>query len=653
MRIPIKRGKRSAAVPATPRVDRLGGWFADSGRRISGSALGRWWTTTSQPSLVDWLLLAVVLLVAGLTFVYGDVMVTFEHSFNFLDALFSGRLRDFYQIAIDHGSYGHPAVYDVPLYFVFGMWNLPTYVIYKISGFDYLHSVPAELWLKALIVVSALLAARVLADIAHELGVGRERGKWVMFFFLSSMTVFIPVFVIVQYDIILVLVMLLGLRAYVKDDLRSFLLWFMLGNTLKLFAMFVFIPLLLLREKRLRHVFWQLAVGLLGLVACRLLFHGNVAYKASTGGFTDSMLSRLVATGIPWQNAQAMSVVHTIPFFVVFMVGLAVFAYARNPLDFRDRGATGIYVCLAAYLAFISLVPLNPYWMVLVSPFAVLVIFLNPRYFLLNTVLETAIGSSLFFIYVLVGFQIYNSDIFSRLLLPRLVVGPETPRYANGYEVLRAAGLDRGLSFVIGFMIACTIAVLVLNYPSRSFAMGMPNRERISRALVWSRLLPLVLFLAMLFALYAVPAKPVAYSTTTDSPSLGSVDILQDGALVKETLRLSRTTNVYSIGVGIDASRVQWIDSAVVRISITSSSGGVLFTGEQPANGIGAGLAVFDTPGLVLEGGAQYDVVVSSAQGELDPAWVQLNQMVDVNTTTENGVVVPGDLVLQIWGAEK
>ena len=93
--------------------------------------------------------------------------------------------------------------------------------------------------------------------IARTMGMDADRAKWVAFYFLSAMSVVLPVFVIVQYDIVLVAVMLLGLHAYMKGNQRGFLLWFMLANTLKLFAVFVFIPLVLLKEKRLRRVAGQ------------------------------------------------------------------------------------------------------------------------------------------------------------------------------------------------------------------------------------------------------------------------------------------------------------------------------------------------------------------------------------------------------------
>ena len=374
---------------------------SDQGRRVVervvDSRLGSWWSSTERPGLVDWALLGIILLGAYAFFLYGDVRATFEHSFNFLDSVLQGRIGDFYRIAIEHTSTGHPAVYDIPLYLLFGLWNLPTYIIYRITGFQYLLSTPAQLWLKTMMVLAALLAAKVLVDIARDLGVSRQRSKWVAFFFLSSMTLFVPVFVIVQYDIIMIVFILLGLRAYLRGRLGRFLLWFAIANTLKLFALFIFVPLLLLREKRLRVVALQVVVGLIGLVACRAIYHGNVAYKASTGGFMSSMLQRLTAVGVPWQNSM-------IPIFVVFMVGIVIFAYLRRPQGTKALAADAVYICMGIYLVFATVVPLNPYWAVMVSPFAVLIIFLNPRHVLLNSALEMGVGTALFLMYTFNGF---------------------------------------------------------------------------------------------------------------------------------------------------------------------------------------------------------------------------------------------------------
>ena len=638
------------AAGLTARMRALSEAMSDQGRRVVervvDSRLGSWWSSTERPGLVDWALLGIILLGAYAFFLYGDVRATFEHSFNFLDSVLQGRIGDFYRIAIEHTSTGHPAVYDIPLYLLFGLWNLPTYVLYRITGFQYLLSTPAQLWLKTMMVLAALVAAKVLVDIARDLGVGRQRSKWVAFFFLSSMTLFVPVFVIVQYDIIMIVFILLGLRAYLRGRLGRFLLWFAIANTLKLFALFIFVPLLLLREKRLRVVALQFGVGLIGLVACRAIYHGNVAYKASTGGFMSSMLQRLTAVGIPWMGS-------TIPIFVVFMVGIVIFAYLRRPQGTKALAADAVYICMGIYLVFATVVPLNPYWAVMVSPFAVLIIFLNPRHVLLNTLLETGVGTALFLLYTFTGYSMYDRNILTQLLLPHLVAPAEQSKYETPAQFLEAVGISRQGSFIVGFMIACALAILIINFPRNEMVENLGKGERVPRSVAWMRLLMPAGFSALVMIPYFVPAVPVAYSASTDAPEAGSVNILEDRASVAETIILPSTVEVSSINIAFLADEVPWIDSSVVNIAVTDASGNQVFRTEAPANSLHTGLHTFPAEGLVLRGGEKYTVTITSEMTEGGKARVMINPSVDQFPTTENGNTVGGDLLMSISGRTK
>ena len=639
-----------SAAGLAARMRALTEAMSDQGRRVVervvDSRLGSWWSSTERPGLVDWALLGIILLGAYAFFLYGDVRATFEHSFNFLDSVRQGRVGDFYQIAIEHTSTGHPAVYDIPLYLLFGLWNLPTYIIYRITGFQYLLSTPAQLWLKTMMVLAAILAAKVLVDIARDLGVSRQRSKWVAFYFLSSMTLFVPVFVIVQYDIIMIVFILLGLRAYLRGRLGRFLLWFAIANTLKLFALFIFVPLLLLREKRLRVVALQVVVGLIGLVGCRAIYHGNVAYKASTGGFMSSMLQRLTAVGVPWQSSM-------IPIFVVFMVGIVIFAYLRRPQGTKALAADAVYICMAIYLVFATVVPLNPYWAVMVSPFAVLIIFVNPRHVLLNTLLETGVGTALFLLYTFTGYSMYDRNILTQLLLPHLVAPAEQSKYETPAQFLEAVGISRQGSFIVGFMIACALAILIINFPRNEMVENLGKGERVPRSVAWMRLLMPAGFSALVMIPYFVPAVPVAYSASTDAPEAGSVNILEDRASVAETIILPSTVEVSSINIAFLADEVPWIDSSVVNIAVTDASGNQVFRTEAPANSLHTGLHTFPAEGLVLRGGEKYTVTITSEMTEGGKARVMINPSVDQFPTTENGNTVGGDLLMSISGRTK
>ena len=534
---------RSAAGLVT-RMRALTDAMSDQGRRlverVVDSRLGSWWSNTERPGLVDWALLGIILLGAYAFFLYGDVRATFEHSFNFLDSVLQGRIGDFYRIAIEHTSTGHPAVYDIPLYLLFGLWNLPTYIIYRITGFQYLLSTPAQLWLKTMMVLAALLAAKVLVDIARDLGVSRQRSKWVAFFFLSSMTLFVPVFVIVQYDIIMIVFILLGLRAYL-----------------------------------------------------------------------------------------------------------------RRPQGTKALAADAVYICMAIYLVFATVVPLNPYWAVMVSPFAVLIIFLNPRHVLLNSALEVGVGTALFLMYTFTGFSMYNRSILDQLLLPHLMTPTAQPRYETPAQFLDVMGISRQGSFIVGFMIACALAFLFINFPRTEMVEKLGQGERVPRSAAWSRLTMPAAFSALVLLPYFVPAAPVAYSAVTDTPQAGSVNILGDGARVSETITLPSTVEVSSLNIAFLAGDIQWLDSSVVNVEVTDASGARVFKTAAPANSLHEGLHEFPAKGLVLRGGEKYTVTITSELTEGGSAVVEINPAVDQFPTTENGMTVNGDLLMSINGRTK
>lgn len=91
----------------------------------------------------------------------------------------------------------------------------------------------------------------ILEKILKDFGFSKEKCRFAQFMVASSMMTVLPVIAISQIDIITVFLMLVGIREYLRTDRVTwkFLLVFSFAASLKIFALFVFIPLVLLREK--------------------------------------------------------------------------------------------------------------------------------------------------------------------------------------------------------------------------------------------------------------------------------------------------------------------------------------------------------------------------------------------------------------------
>ena len=136
----------------------------------------------------------------------------------------------------------------------------------------------------------------------------------------------------------------------------------------------------------------------------------------------------------------------------------------------------------------------------------------------------------------------------------------------------------------------------------------------------------------------------------SSEPEVTDVDLLTPDSVVAEEIEFDKTLTVSEMQIGLDASAVTWIDSAVVHVNVADSSGASVFDGSLAANSVGVGMASFRTGGLILEAGETYTVSLTGAQGEGEPLYVQLNPDQDDFRTTENGKILDADLVMVLKG---
>ncbi len=607
-----------------------------------------YWKDTKEPGKIDILLLSVLLLVTTVSFLYGDVMVTLEHSFNFLDSVLSGRFLEFYQIAIENSTFGHPAVYEFPIYVIFAIWNLPVYIANKVIGVDYLNSTLCLMWCKLMMIVFTIIAARLVYQIGEQLGFLKERCKWAVFFFLTAATVVIPVFVIVQYDIVSVVFMLLGIKAYMREENKKFILWFMLANTLKLFAVFIFIPLVLLKEKRLIWIGIEVLSGLFGLLICKVIFQGNAAYQASTTGFSDTMIERLQATGINWQYDGFV-----IPLFVLLMVGVCIFAYAKQTVNLEEKSRFAIYLPLVVFLGFLGLVPFNPYWMILVAPYSVLVIFITPEKLKLNILLDAGIGFAVVWISVMINYPVFSKQLLNPLFLSKVISPDRTTKFTYVREIFISLGLDNMINFCAAFLIACIMAILIINYPRRHhIEMGL-NTERIERGVVWIRGAVPCVFAMLLMICYIWPVTGMIYNLIDSNLVDSSVDLLQKDSSVEEKLKFDSDMKISKMEIAFNAEGFEWINSSLVKVAVIDNNNKVMWEESKPVNTFENGIAIFKPGDILLQENQEYTLKITAENGEGVPLYIKYNGNQNQFATFENGEQVEGDLGINIFGEWK
>lgn len=206
------------------------------------------------PGRAAWLALGLLLTVCFVSYCYTDLHLIVRHSLNLWRQLGQGRLLHFYRTAtpLTVGALNPQTgevPYDIWVYLLIAVWNLPVLLWEQLTGLTLDASVLAILWAKLGLLLPFAGCFWALCGIADTLGAPRRAG-WACFAFAGSLFALNGLFCIGQIDIISVFFTLMGLWAWLRRQRRGFLGWFCLAVTCKMFALFVFLPLLLLWEKR-------------------------------------------------------------------------------------------------------------------------------------------------------------------------------------------------------------------------------------------------------------------------------------------------------------------------------------------------------------------------------------------------------------------
>lgn len=207
---------------------------------------------TSTPNKIEWGMTVLVCFLIFTTMYYADNRDIFHVAYLMNEEFFNWESVNFLGVMI------HP--YGVLHQWICELWVLPINLLACIFEFDVLNSY-SYLWFKLCIPVFLLFCMKELEKIAETLEIEKKNIQWMGFLFLTTVLVALPVFHVAQTDCIYLLLMFKGFHTLIKKDTKRFLLWFALANSFKMISLFIFIPLVLLSEKRIGYVIRNILLG--------------------------------------------------------------------------------------------------------------------------------------------------------------------------------------------------------------------------------------------------------------------------------------------------------------------------------------------------------------------------------------------------------
>lgn len=486
-----------------------------------------------QTTMIEWLCLGSILFFASITFLYADLTDTYENSILFLKAIYNGEFTRFYSYTIEHSRTFWAANYDFVIYLVYGIWNIPVLLLSYFTGIDYLDWAFGLFWCKSLGVILCLCIAFVIYKILLYVSVQRQYACLGAFLFLSSSALYTIVFVISQVDMFALLLLVLGFYYYLKEQNKRFFLCFIIAMPCKMFSMFLFIPLLLLKEKRICHVIGNIVLLFSANLLSKVLFSGDPAYSFALGSQSRDAIVRILESSL--FVGQML-----IPFILCY-IGICVFCYLYEGWGKDSRNyQIPIYCAMAVWGCFVCFVNFNSYWAVYLIPFMILAIISSGHFLKVCCLLETTFSIGYFGVVLMNCDPLGDLELVRRLPFSKLVQLPDydITKYGSLKYMAEKLGAEPYAPLMSTCMMASLLILLILTCPF--LFKNVRIFEPLERTVLWARLGCMLAITMLLLYSHLKTVPPTVYSNLNEKGVACTQDLISTESWIGQEIQFDQ-----------------------------------------------------------------------------------------------------------------
>ena len=305
----------------------------------------------------DFILYILVIMGCYLLFQQADLFYTVSSSYAYL----KGHIIDFYDYNSQIVSKG---AYLPLIYIIFAIWNIPLQLLglthdVTVSGLT-LNAIELA-WTKFLIVVFYFATTHVIYIIVKTITGQSQKAKYIAVIFATSPIAVFAAFIFGQYDTVGVFLTMLGFYFYIKHDYFKFSFFFSLAISLKMFPMIVFVPLLLLAEKRIVRLIVHGVIAVAATILQIAIYYHSVSFRNSVFTLAGERVSTLTEF--------SLSLLNSSPYLIVLFTIICIYAYVKNIDQEAEQYKTAINISLLSYALLFSTIAWNPQWLMIITPF--------------------------------------------------------------------------------------------------------------------------------------------------------------------------------------------------------------------------------------------------------------------------------------------
>lgn len=309
---------------------------------------------------LDWVVWGMLVIFCFISYQHPDILHTGGSSIAYLN----GHIADFYEynkIALGGNAY-MPTTY-----ILFAIWNIPIRILGFITEPTMFVGAFVRMWYKLGTLLLFLGTGFLIYRICVEKLLPQSKAVLAAFLFLSNPIAVYSELIFGQYDILTTFFICLGFYYYAKENRIGFVFSFAVAITCKYFALLVFVPLLLLKEKNI----WRILRGIVGVFSLfiieTLVYVTSDAFLEGVFGFeaVGYIFSVVLDTGFA-----------KISMVVVLWGLLCGYCYFKELQEEEFFSWSIFVVCIVMFLSF-GLSMWHPQWLLMAVPFLTLGLFFH------------------------------------------------------------------------------------------------------------------------------------------------------------------------------------------------------------------------------------------------------------------------------------
>ena len=317
--------------------------------------------TCNNITRLDWGIFIFISIFCFLSFnQFYDMRHTVASSFTYLN----GHIFDFYKYntTLEYIKLNN---YMPSSYILFAIWNFPLKLLFSMDGSNIGFGV--IYYNKIFTTLFYIACAIIMYKICKTIGFDDKKSKITSFLWLTTPLAIYSQFIFGQYDIFMVFFTLLGVYFYFKNDDFKFVLFFSIALTFKYFPAFVFIILLIYREKNVFKIIKQCVIFVIPFAIELLIYISDSAFREGVFGFG----------AILYIFHFTINDIKIFLMFWIFTCGYVYFNEIKNKSE--NEKYIFYYLSLVSFMLF-GLSVWHPMWIIFITPFLVFGTVINKKY---------------------------------------------------------------------------------------------------------------------------------------------------------------------------------------------------------------------------------------------------------------------------------